>query len=134
MLVLFWDAAWVLARSGNCGLVTANGDRGNGVRIGARSGHLVDDPAAIHDQRPVGETGDLLQVVADQEEPHATLGDETGEQLEDLIAEFLVEGRGRLVGDQELRPAGKSHSNQHPLAHSAGQLMRIFRQQIGTIT
>jgi hypothetical protein len=36
-----------------------------------------------------------------------------------------VEGRGRLVGDDEGRAAREGHGDQHALAHAAGQLERI---------
>ena len=41
-----------------------------------------------------------------------------------------VERGGRLVGDDQARIAGKRHGDQHALAHAAGQLMRILRQQL----
>ena len=41
-----------------------------------------------------------------------------------------IERGGRLVGDDEARIARKGHGDQHALAHAAGQLMRILRQQL----
>ena len=51
---------------------------------------------------------------------------ELAHQIEDLRLDGHVEGRGRLVGDQELRIAGERHGDHHPLPHAAGELMRIF--------
>ena len=37
--------------------------------------------------------------------------------------------RSGLVGDQQARLAGERHSDHHPLAHAAGELVRILLQQ-----
>ena len=47
-------------------------------------------------------------------------------QVEDLRLDGHVERRGRLVGDQQLRVAGQRHRDHHPLAHAAGELVRIL--------
>ena len=44
------------------------------------------------------------------------------QQIEDLRLDGDVERGGRLVGDQQLRPAGERHGDHHPLAQAAGQL------------
>ena len=41
-----------------------------------------------------------------------------------------VERAGRFVGDDEARPGGDGDGDQHPLAHSAGQLVRVL---VGTV-
>jgi hypothetical protein len=94
---------------------------------------LVDDPAAIHDKRPIGEAGDLLQVVADEEEPHAALGHQPRQEVEDLVAELLVERRSRLVGDQELRTGDQHRGDHDALAHAAGKLARIEAVDLGRV-
>ncbi len=50
------------------------------------------------------------------------------EQLKDLGLHGHVESRGRLVGDEELGPAGQGDGDGHPLAHPAGQLMGKLHQ------
>ena len=47
-------------------------------------------------------------------------------QLEDLRLDGHVERGGRLVGDDQLRIAGKPDRDHHALAHAAGELMRIL--------
>mgnify|MGYP003694400329 CR=1 FL=1 len=47
------------------------------------------------------------------------------QQVEDLRLDRDVERRGRLVGDQELGPAGERHGDHHALAHAAGKIVRI---------
>ena len=47
------------------------------------------------------------------------------EQLHDLRLHGDVERGGRLVGDQHLGVVGDRHRDHHPLAHAAGQLVRV---------
>ena len=49
----------------------------------------------------------------------------SSQQLEHLRLDRDVERRRRLVGDQQLRVAGQRHGDHHPLAHAAGELVRI---------
>jgi hypothetical protein len=37
-----------------------------------------------------------------------------------------VEGRGRLVSDQQDRRAGQSHGDHHTLAHATRELVRVL--------
>ena len=46
------------------------------------------------------------------------------QEIEDLRLDRHVERGRRLVGDQELGPAGERHRDHHPLAHAAGELVR----------
>ena len=48
------------------------------------------------------------------------------QQVQDLRLDCHIQGGGRLIGNQQCRPAGQSHRNHHPLLHPARQLMRIF--------
>ena len=44
---------------------------------------------------------------------------------EDVPRQGRVEARGRLVGEQDARPAGEREGDHHPLAHPAGELVRV---------
>jgi len=50
------------------------------------------------------------------------------EQVENLRLNGHVQGRGRLVRNDQLRVAGQGHGNHHALTHAAGELMRIIVQ------
>ena len=50
---------------------------------------------------------------------------DVAEQVEDLGLDGHVQRGRRLVGDQHLRRGGESHRDHHPLAHPAGELVRI---------
>src|SRR3546814_17068634 len=41
-----------------------------------------------------------------------------------------IERGGRLVRQQQLRPAGQRHGDHHPLAHAAGELVRVVVQAL----
>ena len=55
---------------------------------------------------------------------HAVLPAQRDEQIENLRLDGDVERGRRLVGDQQLRPAGERHRDHHALAHAAGELVR----------
>jgi hypothetical protein len=61
---------------------------------------FLDDPAAIHYENPVAETGDDGQVMADEDEAHAAIRDQIVEYAQDLVLNRYVESRGGLIGDQ----------------------------------
>ena len=50
---------------------------------------------------------------------------ELEQQIEDLRLHGHVERGGRLIGDQQVRLVGERHGDHHPLALTAGELMRI---------
>ena len=47
------------------------------------------------------------------------------QQRQDLRLDGDVEGGGRLVGDQQLRPADQRHRDHDPLPHAARELVRV---------
>ena len=54
------------------------------------------------------------------------VGAEAVEEVEKLRLRALVDGRGRLVGDEDRRPCGKGAGDARPLALAAGQLARLL--------
>ena len=94
-------------------------------KIFARVHHL-DDLAHVHHGHAVGHLGDHAQVVGDHQDRHAEVGLELLQQLQDLGLDRHVERRRRLVGDQQARIAGQRHRDHRPLAHAAGELVRIL--------
>jgi hypothetical protein len=83
----------------------------------------LDDAPAVHDKQPVTDARHHRQVVADEQERRAVLVHEVAEQGNDLRLYRHVERRGRLVGEQERRPARDGHRQHHPLALPARQLI-----------
>ncbi len=111
------------------------GEQGLGVRMvhaleqGGRLGGLH-HPARVHHVDPVGVPGDHAHVVRDQQHRHAEPFLQVLEQGQDLRLNGDVQGRRRLVGDQQLRLAGQRHGDHHPLPQTAGQLVRIVAEPL----
>ena len=51
---------------------------------------------------------------------------EVGEQVQDLRLHGDVQRGGRLVGDQQRRVVDQGHRDHRPLAHAAGELVRVL--------
>ena len=85
---------------------------------------LLDLLAGVLDDDAIGRLGDDAHVVGDQHQRHAVALLERQQQVEDLRLDRHVERRRRLVGDEQLRPAGERHRDHHPLAHAARKLVR----------
>ena len=61
----------------------------------------------------------------DQEHRHARVVAQAAQQIQDLRLDGHVEGRGGLVGDDELRIARQRHGDEHALALAAGQFVGV---------
>jgi len=64
--------------------------------------------------------------VGDQHDRHLLLLLDAPEELEDLGLDGDVEGRRRLVGDQQRGVAGERHRDHHALPHTARELVRVI--------
>ena len=86
---------------------------------------LFDQAAGVHDAEPVGHVGVHGHVVRDEQDRRAHLALDLADHAEHaLLHDHVERGRG-LVGDDELRPADGCERDGDPLAHAAGQLVRI---------
>ena len=94
------------------------------VELGHR--RLLHLAARVHHHHPLGHLGDDAEIVRDQDDGGADLGLQVLHQVEDLRLDGDVERRGRLVGDQQLGPAGQRDGDHHALAHAAGELVGIL--------
>jgi len=86
---------------------------------------LFHDTTGVHDERAIAEAGDQRQIVRDEDQAHAALGDQIVENAQHLGLHGDVERGGRFVGDQQVGLANQHHGDHHPLAHAARELMRI---------
>ena len=86
----------------------------DGVQV-ARFDHL----AAIHHHHLVGDVGDHAEVMGDHQQRHAELGLQVLDEAQDLRLDGDVERGGRLVGDQQRRPADQRHGDHGALAQAA---------------
>ncbi len=106
------------------------GARVGGLRVGKDLGDraFLDVGAVLHHADPVGQPGDDAHVVGDQRQRRAGLPLQLGHQVEDLGLHRHVQRRRRLVGDQQFRSRRERRRDHHPLAHAAGELVRILPQ------
>ncbi len=82
--------------------------------------------AAEHHHGAVGDLRNHAHVVGDEQDGRSFLLLQHLDEVEDLPLDRHVERRRRLVGDQELRTAGKRHGDHDALAHAAGEAVRVF--------
>ena len=80
----------------------------------------ADEPAVVHDADPVGQVEDVVDVVADEEDPDA-LALQLPDQVPDLRRLGRPERRGGLVHDQDLGVEMDRARDRHRLALAAGE-------------
>ena len=81
------------------------------------------DPAAIEDRHPIGQRQSLALIVGDIEEGGAHLAMHPAEFLLHVEADGEIQGRQRLVQQQDLRPGDQNPGQGHALHLAAGELM-----------
>ena len=89
----------------------------------------LDDLAAVHDDDVVGDVGDHAEIVRDHQQRHAQFLLQVLHQAKDLGLDGDVERGGRLVRDQQRRPADQRHGDHRALAQAARQFERIGAQR-----
>ena len=109
----------------------ARGVRVQRLRVEVVGGGLLDHPAEVHDADPVADVPHDGQVVGDDEVGEVELVLQLLEQVDHLRLHRDVEGRDRLVGDDELGLDGQRPGDADPLALAAGELVRVLRQRGG---
>ena len=87
---------------------------------------LLHDLAALHHGYAGADAAHDLQVVRDEHHGDAVLAVEAAQQLQDLGLHRHVQGGGRLVEQQQLRPGHQCRGDHHALEHAAGALVGIF--------
>src|SRR5882757_609941 len=89
-------------------------------------GAALHDPAGVHDDHPLGQLGDHTQVVRDEDRRRAGLGLGPAQHVQHLGLNGHVQGRGRLVRDQQGRVVGDRHRDHRALPHAPGELVRVL--------
>ncbi len=105
---------------------------GHGRRIEDVLGrpHL-DRSSGVHHEDPVGQSGDHAEVVGDQQQRRAGLGQRRPERVEHLGLHRHVEcGRG-LVGQDHLGVVGHGDGDDGALTHATGEFMGIAVDTLG---
>ena len=86
---------------------------------------LLHHLAEIHHADAVGDEADGAEIVRDEEERNPLLAADVGQKLQYLHLDVHVDGRGRLVADNELRFQGKRSGQGDALQLAAGKLKAV---------
>ena len=89
---------------------------------------ILNHTPCVHHRHDIRVLRHHAQIVRDEHDRHAVLVLKSAQQFENLGLYGHVQGRGRLVSQQQARFAGQGHGDHHPLAHPAGKLMGILIQ------
>ena len=81
--------------------------------------------SGVHHEHPLGHPGDDAEIVGHPHDAHRQLFAKLADEGDDLLLDRHVEGRRRFVGDQHLGPQGEGHGDDHPLAHTPGELVGV---------
>jgi len=85
----------------------------------------LDEHAAVHHIHPLAHAGDDAEVVGDQDEAHPAFLLKIGQKLHDLGLHGHIQGSGRLVANEQLRPAAHGDGNHHTLLLANAELVRV---------
>ena len=94
-------------------------------------GARLHEPPAVHDRDPVRDLDRDPHVVGHEDDGHPELALKLPQQEEDLDLHRRVEGGGRLVGEEQARPAREGKGDHRPLAHPPGELVRVGAKAAG---
>ena len=86
---------------------------------------MLDDAAGIHHSNIVGDCGQQLEIVRNEQHRHVTLLLNSPQQSDDLGLDRHIKGCGGFVGNDHVGLTGESHGDDDPLLHAAAELMGI---------
>ena len=81
--------------------------------------------AAVHDVDALGVAGHKTQVMGDHDDRGVGLLGDGADHFQQLGLGGHVQGRGGLVGNEDVRVGGHGHGDHDALAHAAGELLGI---------
>src|SRR5215203_3290897 len=85
----------------------------------------LDDLAEIHDGHPIRDVAHHRQVMGDDHVSQVEFFLQVLQQIEDLRLNRDVQGRDRLIGNDQPGAQGERSSNAYPLPLTPGELMRV---------
>ena len=84
------------------------------------------DVACIHHRYPVGKVCHHAKVVGDEHDGQVVFLSHLPQQLQNLRLNGHIQRGGGLVAEQYFRVTGQRNGNDHPLPHSAGELVGVL--------
>ena len=109
------------------------GIRVAGPLVDVVDGADFDDLSEIHDQHAVGDILHHIQIMGDEDIRESQLPLQIQEQVENLRLDRFVERGNRFIEDQQPGLQGQGTGDIHPLALSAGKLMRVAADELSRI-
>ena len=106
-----------------------------GVSMARASIELFDrrslhNTASIHHHHLVAMSGDNAKIMGNENGCHAHLRLQLLDQLKNLRLHGDIQSGGWLVCNEQVRLASKSNGNDHPLTHTARELVRILHDAL----
>jgi hypothetical protein len=98
-----------------------------------RSGSGLNNLSGIHYRNPLTDFSYNTQIMADKNNTQPGRLAKFGQQVKNLCLSGDVEGGGRFVSYEDLGTARQCQGDNHPLAQTAGKLVRICIQYAGTV-
>ena len=71
--------------------------------------------------------------MGDEQQGHVPVAHQRTHELQDLRLDRDVQGRGRLIGDEQLGLTGKRHGDHDALPHAARELVRVALHHAGRV-
>ncbi len=84
---------------------------------------LLDYAARVHDKHAVHKARDHTEIMGDPDHRHGGSRLQGVNEVEDLLLNGHVEGRRRLVGNEQAWRSGNRHCDHHALDHAPGKLV-----------
>jgi hypothetical protein len=100
-------------------------------RVELARGRALDDPPEVHHRDPVADVPDDRQVVRDEQVGEAQPVLEPLEEVDYLRLDRHVEGRDRLIGDDEVGVEGERPRHPDPLSLATRELVRVADRVVG---
>ena len=94
---------------------------------------MFDHRTGIQHGNFVAHLGGQPQIMGDEQHRGVVQLLQFAHHADDAGLNGHIQRRRRFIGHHQRRLAGKRHGDQHPLAHAAGQLMRVTAQQPGRV-
>ena len=86
---------------------------------------FFNNAAGIHNQNAITKTADQIEIMADENQPHAALGHKIIQNGQNLHLHRDIKRAGWFIGNQQIGFRHQHHRNHDALAHAAGNLMRV---------
>jgi hypothetical protein len=89
-----------------------------------------DESARVHNTDLIAKLTNQGDIVGNQDHGCATFPYQISHQGKDLGLDGHIQGGGWFIGNNQCRIGGYGYGDDHPLAHTTGELMRIVPEPL----